>query len=110
MTSGRKAALKLVVDSEDSLSDPEPSPSYFTETPLSGQQLGHHSGLAGRSATADVPPPLVKLYFRPGLNTEALREGLTQAHKHTSTVAHVDLRTALQVRLIHAACSDLAAD
>ena len=93
--------LSLFRDFEDTGNPPEPSPSYFTEVPLS-QKSGapSTSGEHGTGAVEDGPRPAgVKLYFRPGLNTEAVMEGLQQALRHYCTVVHIDLGCALQVRL-----------
>ncbi len=69
-------------EASDSSSDdgcPTPqlaSPSYFTELPIAGKQGA------------------VKLFFKPGLGTEALKEGLEQALNHESTVSEIDLACA----------------
>ena len=77
----------------------EPSPSYFTELPMEGTSSARRNG-KGLSGDKEVSlsPVGVKLYFRPGLHTEAVKEGLQQALRHECTVVQIDLGCALQVR------------
>ena len=104
--------LSLFSDFEENCK-PEPSPSYFTELPVSypdgmtTASLGATEGLAtgtegggARALRPRDPEGLrsgVKLYFRPGLYTDAVKEGLQQALRHECTVIHIDLSCALQV-------------
>ncbi len=84
-----KGSLRTKVGGEGSSSDSSsddgyptthlPSPSFFTELPIAGKQGG------------------VKLFFKPGLCTEAVKEGLEQALKHESTVAEIDLACAVKI-------------
>ena len=78
---------------------PEPSPSYFTELPM---EVTNSALRGGNDPSGDdevsMPPMGVKLYFRPGLHTEAVKEGLQQALRHECTVVQIDLGCALQVR------------
>ena len=81
---------------------PEPSPSYFTELPMTHPEGATCVRPGGNSLSGDdetsVPAAGVKLYFRPGLYTEAVKEGLQQALRHECTVVQIDLSCALQVR------------
>ena len=91
--------LTLFSDFEENCK-PEPSPSYFTELPMEGTTSARRGGNGRVSGDDEVslPPVGVKLYFRPGLHTEAVKEGLQQALRHECTVVQIDLGCALQVR------------
>ena len=91
--------LTLFSDLEENCK-PEPSPSYFTELPMEGTTSARRDGNLLVSGDDDVSlaPMGVKLYFRPGLHTEAVKEGLQQALRHECTVVQIDLGCALQVR------------
>ena len=87
--------LTLFGDFEEN-NKPEPSPSYFTELPMThpeGTTCVRPAGIG-----SSLPPAGVKLYFRPGLHTEAVKEGLQQALRHECAVVEIDLGCALQVR------------
>ena len=86
--------LTLFGDFEEN-SKPEPSPSYFTELPMAHPE-GTTCARPGGNDNS-LPPSGVKLYFRPGLHTEAVKEGLQQALRHECTVVEIDLACALQV-------------
>ena len=90
--------LTLFNDFEENCK-PEPSPSYFTELPMevTTSALRGGNGPNGDDMIS-IPPMGVKLYFRPGLCTEAVKEGLQQALRHECTVVQIDLGCALQVR------------
>ena len=90
--------LSLFSGFEETNNPPEPSPSYFTELPISQGSAAPVPSTCGDQESTMTPRPAgVKLYFRPGLSTDAVREGLQQALGHECTVQQIDLGCTLQV-------------